>query len=143
MVNDIQRVFSNELDVVATGPNLRNIMVGTGAGLIVLMLAGIYIANREQRIRENARANDHQIRAEVAEKTEAPTDEAVRQKTAAHPEMLYILPGSFVMGRLHQEDVTKIARARALAKEVEVPASSTASSSPTASRMEGSVGRRG
>ena len=68
MVNDIQRVFSNELDVVATGPNLRNIMVGTGAGLIVLMLAGIYIANREQPDpRENARVNDHQIRAEVAD----------------------------------------------------------------------------
>ena len=120
MINDIQRVFTTEIDEVRAGPNVRNVAIGVGVGLLVLTGVGVWLTQRDAPDPvEDARIVDHRLRNQIAARTKTPTDDEIRQKTEAHREMLYIPPGPFLMGRLNQEDVTKVAsRSEPVVKEI-------------------------
>jgi serine/threonine protein kinase len=118
MINDIQRVFTEDHDEGPKGPNVRNILLAVGAGLVVLALVGVYLGAREQPdpVAE-AIAQDDQIRKTVSAQSRPPSEAEMLAMSERHPEMLYIPPGAFVQGRLNQEDVkTTAARSEPLVK---------------------------
>jgi serine/threonine protein kinase len=118
MINDIQRVFTDEVDDGPRGPNVRNILLAVGAGCAVLALVGVYFASRDQPDPvADAIAKDDQLRHAISAQNKPPTEAEMNAMTEKHPEMLYIPPGPFVMGRLHQEDVkTTASRSEPLSK---------------------------
>ncbi len=106
MINDIQRVFSDVSDDAPQGPNVRNILIAVGIGVLILGAVGAFFAVREKPDPvADAIAKDDQLRRTVAAQTRSPSEAEMNAMTEMHPEMLYVPPGPFVMGRLHQEDV--------------------------------------
>jgi serine/threonine protein kinase len=110
MINDIKRVFTEEHDDGPKGPNVKNILLAVGVGLAALALVGVYLGAREQPdpVAE-AMAKDDSLRKTVAAQNRPPSEAEMNAMSKEHPEMLYIPPGPFVQGRLHQEDVNKTA----------------------------------
>ena len=89
-------------------------VVAAGAFLVIGYAVGVG--------RADARAADETIRKQVQAKTRIPTEPELDAMVAQHPEMLYIPPGPFVMGRLNQEDMGTASRSEPKATAVEVPA---------------------
>lgn len=121
MRNDIQRSFGSEMLESDTRGSIRNVLIGLGVGLVVLLAAGAYVGLREQPdpMADN-RKKDEMLRATVAAGNHLPTEAELTAMVQDHPEMLYIPPGSFVMGRLHQEDLRTASQSEPLAKGVKV-----------------------
>ncbi len=123
MLNDIQRSFSGELDEGPTRSSFRTVLLGVGFVVLILGLVGIYLQVRERPDpTADKRATDETIRKQVQAKTRMPTEAELDAMVSQHPEMLYIPPGPFVMGRLNQEDLGTASRSEPMAKVVEAPA---------------------
>lgn len=123
MANDIQRSYSGELDEGPGRSSFRTVLLGVGFVVLILGIVGIYLQVRERPDpTADARAADEVIRKQVQAKTRMPTEAELDAMVAQHPEMLYIPPGPFVMGRLNQEDLKTASRSEPKAKAVEVPA---------------------
>ena len=114
-----------------------NILIAVGAGIAVLAVVGLYLGSRDKPdpVAE-AMAQDDSIRKTVAAQNRPPSEAEMNAMAERHPEMLYIPPGSFLQGRLHQEDVNKTAacpsRSRRWSRST--ASSSTASNTRTDSR---------
>lgn len=122
MATDLQRVFLEEHDELPQGPNVRNILLAVGAGILALALVGAWLGARDKPdpVAE-AQAQDASIRKTVAAQNRPPSEAEMNAMAERHPEMLYVPPGSFVQGRLNQEDVNKTAaRSEPLATVVKV-----------------------
>jgi serine/threonine protein kinase len=108
MENDIQRSFQGLIVSERPRTSFKNIMIGLGIALAVIVLAGMYASTltpeeTKQSAVEQARYKDDQIRMMVLRKAHLPSEAELQAMVAQHPDMLYIAPGPFVMGRLHQE----------------------------------------
>lgn len=121
MIVDIQRSFDQSDDEAPSGPNIRNMAIGVGVGVLLLGVLGVYFGTREAPTREATGAvKDEQVRRAVQAKSRVLTEAEIQQMIASHPEMQYIPAGPFVMGRLSQEDPKVAASSEPLLKEVEV-----------------------
>lgn len=106
MLNDIQRSFSGDLQEDRGGTSFRNVFIGIGAVVALLVGVGVYFQLREQPDPlEGARRTDQQIRAQVQANLRMPSEAELQIFVASRPDMLYIPPGPFVQGRLNQERV--------------------------------------
>ena len=122
MLNDIQRSFAVDAFEEKRGAASKTVLVGIGVGVLALAAIGTYFAFREAPDpRLEAKVADETLRRQVQEETRMPSEAELKMMVSAHPEMLYIPPGPFVMGRLNQEDLTSSAsRSEPLGKRVEV-----------------------
>lgn len=120
MAHNIQRSFEESSDEPKKAPQTKAIIAAIAGVVVAALAVGIYVGTREPPDRtEPARAKDDRIRAEVQAQSRVPSEEELSLLVQSHPEMLYIPPGPFVMGRLHQEELAP--KSEPLAKVVEVP----------------------
>ncbi len=122
MVFDIQRSFNLEMQA-GTGPktSLKNILLGIGVGIAGIVLAGLYIAGREPVDRTVDKAEqDELVRKQVMADNPLPSDAIQRTMAGAHDDMVWIPGGTFVSGRLSQEDGSMASRSEQLANVVQV-----------------------
>ena len=104
MLVDLQRFFSGELIVDKTPVSFRNVLIGLGLIGVVFATMGVYLNVRETPDPlAAAKIQDEEIRRDVLEVVKIPSEAQMEAMVAKHPEMLYIPPGPFVMGRLNQE----------------------------------------
>ncbi len=124
MINDIQRSFSEESTEDATTGNFRKVLVGAALVASVVIGLGVYLAVRDDpNPLTDASVKDERARAQVKSKMQVPPKETMEAMAALHPEMLYIPPGPFLMGRMHVEDVGSMAsslQSEPLTREVEL-----------------------
>ncbi|MBL8616955.1 MAG: protein kinase [Deltaproteobacteria bacterium] len=122
MIADLQRSFEPDADDKPARSSTRTILIAAVAAISVVVGIGAYVTSREPEDKVAAlKLQDDKLRAEVQGKSRVPTEDELRAMVQQHQEMLYIPPGPFLMGRLHQEDLAVSAsQAEPLAKEVEV-----------------------
>lgn len=106
MINDIQRSFQEE-SPAAAGVSNRVVFGLVGAVVVIAALIGgvLYVTNPE---RKAARADDA-LRAQVIAENPLPDAETIKKKLAGREDMVYIPPGSFILGRMNAEQVGKLA----------------------------------
>lgn len=123
MINDIQRSFSEESSDETSSGSFRKVIMGAGAAGLVVLGIGLYVGVvDEANPQAAAAAKDEQVRAEVKAKLQVPPKETMEAMAALHPEMLYIPPGAFIMGRFNAEEVgSKASLSEPLTKVVELP----------------------
>jgi serine/threonine protein kinase len=110
MVNDIQSSFQGLILSQRPRTSLKNIMIGLGLALSVIGLAGMYVSTlspeeTKQTAQEKAKTEDDRIRMLVMKKAHQPSEAELQAMVAQHPDMLYIAPGPFMMGRMNQESM--------------------------------------
>ncbi|MCK6504138.1 bifunctional serine/threonine-protein kinase/formylglycine-generating enzyme family protein [Myxococcota bacterium] len=106
MLADIQRSFSGELVTETSGTSFKNVIIGLGVAVGMAGTFALYLQVREQPDPlAGAKAADQAVRAQVQANLRMPSEAELQLMVSAHPDMLYIPPGPFVMGRLNQEDV--------------------------------------
>jgi len=119
MLNDIQRSFSGELQGEEGATSFRNIIIGLSVAVLVAAGIGVYFQVREHPDPlADAKATDAQLRSMVAANLRMPSEAELNTMVQAHPDMLYIPPGPFVMGRLNQEDLNNASQSEPLASPV-------------------------
>lgn len=106
MINDIQQSFQGLIMSEKPRTSLKNIMMGLGAALAVVTLAGMYASTltpEDQKKSATAISADAdaRVRARVQAQTKMPVD--LKKMNSAHKEMLFVPGGPFVKGRLQQE----------------------------------------
>lgn len=122
MATDIQRSFQLEMIARSTPTTYRNVLIALGFAVVVVAgLAGYQAVREKDDPILIARAADDQLRKEVAAANPLPTEEEVRRRLEAHREMVFIPSGTFVRGRLNQEDPLANAD-EPLAEVIQVPA---------------------
>lgn len=123
MINDIQRSFSEAMPEETTGTGFNRLLIGLGGVAVVLLGVGLYFGFVDDPDPQaEAAAKDEQVRAEARSKFNRPPDETMQAMAALHPEMLYVPPGAFVMGRFNAEDIrTNASMGEPLTKLVELP----------------------
>ena len=124
MINDIQNTLASgdALSESGASSSFRNALVGAGVLALLLIGVGVYLSAREDvDPLEAPRIADAAMRSEVQANNRMPTEDEIRAMVANNPEMVYIPPGKFIMGRMHVEDVKTVAsQSEPLAKVVEV-----------------------
>ncbi len=112
MINDLQQSFQGLIVSAKPRTSLKNIMIGLGAALAVVGVAGMYastVTPEEQKKSaiELAVEADDLIRVRVRGQV-VPLSEEVRKATVAnHKDMLFVADGPFVVGRLKQEPMSQ------------------------------------
>lgn len=120
MLNDIQRSFSGELLVDEGSGSIRNVIIGLGVAVAAAAAIAIYFEVREQPDPlASARAADESLRAEVAANLRVPSEAELKAMVADHPDMLYIPPGPFLMGRFNAESMNLASQSEPLASIIE------------------------
>lgn len=119
-INDIQRTFQDA--ALNEEPQRRPLITPIGwlLGLVLVVFIGIILFNFRPDPERQAEAADSQIRAEVfdeIQRTSPSSDEFKRIYERHPPNMIYIPPGPFVSGRLHQDPLS--IRAEPLAEKRE------------------------
>ena len=119
MINDIQRTFQDD-DKPAAGLSKRTLAIVIGGTLTVAALAaGVLMLTDPDA---GARRKDDLLRAEVAKENPTPDAAFVQQKTAAHPEMVFVPGGTYVRGRMNSEDGRTATAKEPLAERAKVDA---------------------
>jgi serine/threonine protein kinase len=141
MINDLQQSFQGLIVSAKPRTSLKNIMIGLGAALAVVGVAGMYastITPEEQKksATELAVEADDLIRARVASQITMPTDAELKAKHEAHADMLYVPDGAFLMGRLKQEPMSQDVTRQEKAKDGTVTVVTTGQKKPVASQAE-------
>jgi serine/threonine protein kinase len=108
MMNDIQQSFQGLILTERTRTSLKSFMIGLAVALPVIGLAGLYVSQLdpgETKASAQAQAadKDRVLRNEVEDRSRQLSEAELIQMNATHPDMLYIAPGPFIMGRLNQE----------------------------------------
>jgi formylglycine-generating enzyme required for sulfatase activity/tRNA A-37 threonylcarbamoyl transferase component Bud32 len=108
MMNDIQRSFQGLILGERTRTSFKSFMIGLAVALPVIGLAGLYVAqldpgDTKADAQAQAAKQDQILRNQVEKRSHHPSEAELVQMNATHPDMLYIAPGPFIMGRLHQE----------------------------------------
>ena len=86
---------------------------------MVASAIGVYFQVRTQPDPlAGAKTADLQLRASVQANLRMPSEAELNTMVQAHPDMLYIPAGPFVMGRLNQEDLTSASQSEPLAHAV-------------------------
>ncbi|MCB9759280.1 MAG: protein kinase [Alphaproteobacteria bacterium] len=123
MIKDIQRSF--QLDIQEggrQGPNIRNIMIALAVALLATVGVGMYLSVDDTDPLDEARKRDEIIRRQVQLENPLPSEAEIKAMQAQHPDMAYVPGGTFVMGRLLQEDPKVVSPSEPAAKKTEAPA---------------------
>lgn len=124
MINDIQRSFS--IEAQNTGEpavSMRTAVFAMVAILVVVASAFIYYSTvGDTDPAEVARIADIRVRNEVKTAMRLPSAEEMEVFRQRRPDMVYIPPGPFIMGRMNGEELASVASAsEALAVVTELP----------------------
>jgi serine/threonine protein kinase len=124
MLNDIQSSFSGDIFEKQAPISFRNVLVGVGVVIAILIGYTIYITNFQAKVdpMDEARVHDEQVRRELANTNPPPDQATIDTMTAPHREMLYIPTGTFAMGRLYQEGLATAFQSEPLAQIEKVSA---------------------
>jgi len=123
MVRDIQRSFQLEMQAETAPTSFKNMLIGLMVTVGLLIGAAVYFGLAEPvDPLDEAYQKDAQIRKEVQDANPLPTDAEVKAMTQLMPDMVYVPGGTFVMGRLHQEDATLTSTSEPLAQVIAVKA---------------------
>ncbi len=119
MMNDIQQSFQGLILTERTRTSFKSFMIGLAVALPVIGLAGLYASTlTPEESKADARlqkvAIDETLRRKVQAQTHQPSDAELQAMVAQHPDMIYIPPGPFVMGRLHQEQMRRTVEGRVM-----------------------------
>ncbi|MEC9391464.1 MAG: protein kinase [Myxococcota bacterium] len=112
MLNDLQQSFQGMIVSGKPRTSLKNIMLGLGAALALVTLAGMYassITPEEQKksATELAIEADERARAAVAARTSMPSEEELTAMVSDRKDMLFVPAGPYLKGRLRQEPMSK------------------------------------
>jgi len=127
MINDIQRSFSEDATEETGTGNFRKVLFGALAVAVVVLGIGIYVGVvDEPNPAAEAALKDERARSEIKTVLQQtlPPKEVQERMAELHPEMIYIAPGPFLMGRFYSEDLGGMAQqlqSEPLAKKVELP----------------------
>ncbi len=123
MVRDIQRSFQLEMQSGGSQTSFRNVLLGLGLTVGALVaIGGWYMVSDKPDPLEEAWKRDQQIRKEVEAQNPLPTEAEVRAMLQLNPDMVYVPGGTYLKGRLNQEDPAVASTAEPLTEVVEVPA---------------------
>lgn len=123
MVRDIQRSFQLEMQAGGSQTSFRNILLGIGLTVGVLVaVGGWYMVSDKPDPLEEAWKIDQQIRKDVEAQNPLPTEAEVRAMLQLNPDMVYVPGGTYIKGRLNQEDPAIASTSEPLTEVVEVPA---------------------
>lgn len=123
MVRDIQRSFNLEMQSGGGPTSFKNILLGLGVAVAVLVAAGgYYMVSDKPDPMEEAWKVDRQIRQDVQSQNPLPTEAEVKAMLMMNPDMVYVPGGTFVKGRLNQEVEEISSSSEPLAEVATVPA---------------------
>jgi len=121
MINDIQRLFSSEMQHQDTTTNYRTALIAIGALLLIIIGVGVYQSQTEPHDPvADAIAEDERLRREIQAANKMPTEAEIAAMVADNGDMLYIPPGDFLMGRLAQEDLKTASQSEPLTRTIPV-----------------------
>lgn len=122
--DDLRRTFEAGSDDAATTGRrsvLGTVLFAGGALLAVALVAVIAFALRSDPAQEAA-ALDSQVRAQVLQDHDRPSDAEIKSVTGRHPpNMVFVPAGPFVRGRLHAESSKVAPPNEPLAEVVDLP----------------------
>lgn len=123
MINDIQRSFSLEMQEGRTAVSFRNVLIGIGISVAILLVVGGWVMLGERPDPQaEALKRDEQLRKRVQSENPLPSDLEVKAMIDRHPEMVYVPGGTFVHGRLRSESLEVATTAEPVAEVVDVDA---------------------
>ena len=122
MIRDIQRSFNLEIqEGDAPEGASKNVLIGLGAALVAVTLVGLYMGTREAEDPRKEPAEQDAIKRQQMRKDNPVPDPAVAvTMQEARPDMVWIPGGTYVGGRLHQEDSTVASPSEPLARVVDI-----------------------
>ena len=109
MMNDIQQSFQGLILAERTRTSFKSFIIGLAVALPVIGLAGLYVSQLDPgETKADAQAQaaerDRELRNRVEQRSHQLSEAELLQMNKNHPDMLYIAPGPFIMGRLNQEE---------------------------------------
>lgn len=123
MAEHIRRTFASEALDDSPGSSFRTTLVVVGVGVGIIALVGVYLAFREppDQALDNLQT-DRALRQQVQSQIVQLSEDEMKTRNDAHPEMLYIPAGPVIMGRLNQESLTVASQSEPLAQVASVGA---------------------
>jgi serine/threonine protein kinase len=122
MVSDIQRAFNLEMQGGPTQQGSSKTLLGL-IGVLVLVsgLAGLYFSQREAPdATDDLKQQDEVMRKEIMRDNPLPDEAVVKTMLESQPDMVWIPSGSYISGRLKQEDQSMSSPAESAAHKVDM-----------------------